>query len=98
MTPIKTVVKFVSGSDKLFSTYEGIVDEVDKFVSDTGKVMMWVTFEGETYRGLYNEWIYNFLCDNEGEHSHIVLWVPPKGKPMLCYDKKLWTDYITESH
>ena len=98
MIPMKTVVKFVSGSDKLFSTYEGIVEEVDTFTSDTGKEMMWVKFDGEIFKGLYNQWIYDFLCSNEGEHSHIVLWVPPKGKPMLCYDKKLWTDYITESH
>jgi hypothetical protein len=98
MTPMKTVIKFVSGSDKFFSTYEGIVDEVDQFTTDEGREMMWITFEGETYKGLYNEWIFKFLCDNEGQHSHIVLWMPPKGKPMLCYDKKLWLDYITESH
>ena len=85
MKYIKTVDKFVAGSIKTFEIHECIVDEVSKFTSSNGREMIEISTGGETFKGLFNEKVYNFLCDNEGSESFIVLWKSPKGKPMLAY-------------
>lgn len=94
MNLIKTVKRWVSGSEKIFDIYECTVEEVDSFTSDTGKSMVKVKINGEEYNGLHNKWVYDFLCSNEGEPSFVVMWRAPKGKPMVAYVKDIWQDHI----
>jgi len=94
MNLIKTVKRFVAGTDKYFDIYECIVDEVDAYTSDSGKSMIKILIEGIEYSGLHNKWVYEYLCANEGSASFVVLWRAPKGKPMVAYVKEIWQDYI----
>ena len=94
MTPIKTVKRWASGSEKLFDIYECTVDEVEAYTSDNGKSMIKVKIDGEEYSGMHNKWVYDFLCANEGTPSFVVMWRAPKGKPMLAYLKDIWQEHI----
>ena len=94
MQLIKTVKKWVSGTEKVFDIYECTVDEVEAFSSDTGKSMIRIKIGEQEFNGLHNKWVYDFLCSNEGEQSFVVLWRAPKGKPMVAYVKELWQDHI----
>jgi hypothetical protein len=94
MNLLKTVKRFVAGTDKYFDIYECTVDEVDAYTSDSGKSMVKVTIEGIEYSGLHNKWVYDYLCANEGSASFVVLWRAPKGKPMVAYVKEIWQDHI----
>jgi len=93
MELIKTVKKFISGSDKLFDIYKCTVEEADTFESATGKQMVSAKVGDITFKGLYNKWVYEHLCDNEGSESFIVLWRAPKGEPMLAYVKDVWIEH-----
>ena len=94
MDLIKTVKRWVSGSEKIFDIYECTVDEVEAYTSDTGKSMVKVKINGEEYNGLHNKWVYDFLCENEGQESFVVMWRAPKGKPMVAYVKDIWKDHL----
>lgn len=94
MNLIKTVKRWVSGSEKIFDIYDCVVEEVEAYTSDTGKSMVRVKINNEEYSGLHNKWVYDFLCDNEGEVSFVVMWRAPKGKPMVAYVKEIWQDHI----
>ena len=94
MEYIKRVKKFVAGSDKFFHIYSCTVDEVEEYLSDSGKQMIRVTIEGVSYSGLFNKWVYDFLCENEGQPSFVVLWEAPKGKKMVAYVKELWQNHL----
>ncbi len=94
MNLIKTVKKWVSGTEKVFDIYECTVDEVETYSSDTGKSMIRIKIGEQEFNGLHNKWVYDFLCSNEGEQSFVVLWRAPKGKPMVAYVKELWQDHI----
>lgn len=91
---LKRVKKFVAGSDKFFDIYSCTVDEVEEYLSDTGKQMIRVKIAGEEYVGLYNKWVYDFICSNEGTESFVVLWSAPKGKKMVAYVKELWQNHL----
>ena len=94
MNLIKTVKRWVSGSEKIFDIYECTVDEVEAYTSDTGKSMVKVKINGEEYNGLHNKWVYEYLCANEGQPSFVVMWRAPKGKPMVAYVKDIWKDHL----
>lgn len=94
MEYLKRVKKFVAGSDKFFDLYSCIVDEVEEYMSDTGKQMIRIKVGDDEYVGLYNKWVYDFLCENEGQESFIVLWNAPKGKKMVAYVKELWQNHL----
>jgi len=94
MNLIKTVKRWVAGNDKLFDIYECTVDEVEEYTSDSGKSMVKVTIGDFTYTGLHNKWVYEYLCENEGSPSFVVMWRAPKGKPMVAYVKEIWQDHI----
>lgn len=94
MNLLKTVKRFVAGTDKYFDIYECTVDEVEAYTSDSGKSMVKVTIKGIEYSGLHNKWVYEYLCANEGTQSFVVLWRAPKGKPMVAYVKEIWQDHI----
>jgi len=94
MNLIKTVKRWVAGSDKLFDIYECTVDEVEEYTSDSGKSMVKVTIGDTEYTGLHNKWVYEHLCENEGSPSFVVMWRAPKGKPMVAYVKEIWQDHI----
>jgi len=91
---LKRVKKFVAGSEKFFDIYSCKVDEVEEYLSDTGKQMIRVKINSEEYVGLYNKWVYEFLCSNEGSDSFVVLWNAPKGKKMVAYVKEIWQDHL----
>ena len=94
MNLVKTVKRWVAGSDKLFDIYECTVDEVEEYTSDSGKSMVRVKIGEFTYSGLHNKWVYEFLCENEGSPSFVVMWRAPKGTPMVAYVKEIWQDHI----
>jgi len=94
MNLIKTVKRWVAGTDKLFDIYECTIDEVEEYTSDSGKSMVKVTIGDTEYSGLHNKWVYDYLCANEGEPSFVVMWRAPKGKPMVAYVKEIWQDHI----
>jgi hypothetical protein len=94
MNHVKTVKRFVAGSHKLFDIYECTVDEVEKYTSATSKEMVKLTIAGKEYSGLHNKWVYEYLCENEGSPSFVVLWRAPKGEPMVAYVKEVWQDHI----
>lgn len=94
MNLIKTVKKFVTGTDKYFDIYECTVDEVESYTSDSGKSMIRIKVNEVEYSGLYNKWVYEYLCENEGTPSFVVMWRAPKGKPMLAYLKELWQNHL----
>jgi len=94
MNLIKTVKRWVAGSDKYFDIYECTVDEVEAYTSDTGKSMTKVKVNDVEYTGLHNKWVYDYLCANEGTPSFVVMWRAPKGKPMVAYVKEIWQDHI----
>jgi len=94
MELLKTVKKNITGSDKLFDIYKCTVDEVDTFESATGKQMMCAKTGGQSFKGLYNKWVYDYLCENEGEESFIVLWRAPKSDPMLAYVRSIWEEHL----
>jgi len=94
MELLKTVKRNITGSDKLFDIYKCTVDEVDTFESSSGKQMIAAKTEGRTFKGLYNKWVYDYLCSNEGEESFIVLWRAPKGDSMLAYVKDIWKEHL----
>jgi hypothetical protein len=94
MNLIKTVKRWVAGTDKLFDIYECTVDEVEEYTSDSGKSMVKVTIGDTEYTGLHNKWVYEYLCENESSPSFVVMWRAPKGKPMVAYVKEIWQDHI----
>lgn len=94
MNLIKTVKRWVAGTDKLFDIYECTVDEVEEYTADSGKSMVKVTIGSTEYTGLHNKWVYEYLCENEGSPSFVVMWRAPKGKPMVAYVKEIWQDHI----
>jgi hypothetical protein len=94
MNLIKTVKRWVAGSEKYFDIYECTVDEVEEYTSDSGKSMVKVSIEGAEYSGLHNKWVYEYLCENESTPSFVVMWRAPKGKPMVAYVKEIWQDHL----
>lgn len=94
MNLIKTVKRWVAGSEKYFDIYECIVDEVEAYTSDSGKSMVKVKVKDQEFNGLHNKWVYEHLCANEGQPSFIVMWRAPKGKPMVAYVKEIWQEHI----
>jgi hypothetical protein len=93
MNLIKTVKRWVAGGDKLFDIYECTVDEVEEFTSDSNKTMTRIKVGDKTFEGLYNKWVYEHLCENEGTPSFVVLW-RSKGKPFVAYVKEIWQDHL----
>jgi len=94
MNLIKTIKRWVAGSDKIFDIYECTVSEVEAYTSDSGKSMVKITIGDTEYTGLHNKWVYEYLCENEGSQSFVAMWRAPKGKPMVAYVKEIWQDHI----
>jgi hypothetical protein len=94
MKLVNTVTKFVAGSNKYFDIFECKVDEVEAYTSASDKLMIKVTIEGTEYSGLHNKWVYDFLCENEGTDSFVVMWRAPKGDHMLAYVKDIWVNHL----
>jgi len=94
MQLLKTVKRFVAGSEKIFDIYSCTVDAVDEYISDSGRQMIGLEIENLTYTGLYNNWVYDYVCSNEGTPSFVVMWRSPKGKPMVAYVRQIWEDHI----
>lgn len=95
MDLLKTVKLYVAGSEKIFDIYACTVEEVERYKSSTEKGMIRVKIDGKEYTGLHNKWVYNYICDNEGTPSFVVMWRSPKGDPMLAYVKDLWVEHIS---
>ena len=94
MKLVNTITKFVAGSNKYFDIFECKVDEVEAYTSASDKLMIKVTIEGTEYSGLHNKWVYDFLCENEGTDSFVVMWRAPKGDHMLAYVKDIWLNHL----
>jgi len=94
MKLVNTVTKFVAGSNKYFDIFECKVDEVEAYTSASDKLMIKVTIDGTEYSGLHNKWVYDFLCENEGTDSFVVMWRAPKGDHMLAYVKDIWVNHL----
>jgi hypothetical protein len=94
MRYVKTVKKFVSGSEKFFDIFECTYTEVDQHLDSSGRKSMSVKVNDKEYKGLHNKKVFEFLCENECRESFLVLWKSPKGNHMLTYVWELWSDYL----
>lgn len=93
MQYIKTLKKFVAGSDKFFDVFACTVDEVDEYKDSNGRKSTRVVIDGEEIKGMHNKRIFNFLVENEGNESFVVLWKSNKGNYLLSYAWELWKAY-----
>lgn len=94
MKLVNTITKFVAGSNKYFDIFECKVDEVETYTSASDKLMIRAKIEGTEYTGLHNKWVYDFMCENEGQDSFVVMWRAPKGDHMIAYVKEIWTNHL----
>lgn len=79
---------------KDFEIYACRVDEVEEIRDSKDRKAIRVVIGGKEYRGLHNKSVYEFLCQNEGEESFVVLWPSGKGNRMLAYKWDIWQDHI----
>jgi len=93
MNYVKTVKKYVSGSDKFFDIFECTVDEVEETLDSKGRKSIRIKVGDQEYKGLHNKSVFEFLVENEGTPSFVVLWKSNKGNHMLTYAWELWKDY-----
>jgi len=83
----------MSGSMKTFDVYRTVVDEIDTFIdNDRGCII--VKIKDQSFTGLFNQWVYDYICYNEGEESILIMWRAPKGDPRVSYSRHLWKKYI----
>ena len=97
MEYIKTVKYYVSGSNKDFEIYKCVVDEVEEVRDSKDRKAIRVKIGEKEYQGLHNKSVYDFLCQNEGEESFVVLWPSGKGNHMLAYKWDIWSDHLNGS-
>ena len=98
MKLIKTVKRYVSGSDKLFDVLSCKVSNVDIVKDRSDRKTISVDVEGVNYKGLYSKKVYEYLCEQEDqEDTLVVMWQAPKGDYMLCYLWKLWEEQLDGS-
>jgi len=93
MQYIKTLKKFVAGSDKYFDVFHCTVDEVSEFKDSSSRRSVRIKVGDKTFQGLWNKSIFEFLVENEGSESFIVLWKSNKGNYMVSYAWELWEAY-----
>lgn len=93
MQYIKTLKKFVAGSDKYFDVFHCIVNEVEEFKDSRDRRSIRIKVGDQTFQGLWNKSIFEFLVENEGNESFIVLWKSNKGNYMISYAWELWEAY-----
>lgn len=97
MKLIKTVSYFVSGSMKDFEIYECVVDEVEEVRDSKDRKAIRIKVGDKEYQGLHNKQVYQFLCEEEGNPTFIVLWPTGKGNRMLAYKWDIWFDHLMGS-
>jgi len=93
MQYIKTLKKFVAGSDKYFDVFKCTVDEVSEFKDSASRKSVRIKVGDQTFQGLWNKSIFEFLVENEGSESFIILWKSNKGNYMVSYAWELWEAY-----
>jgi hypothetical protein len=93
MQYVKTLKKFVAGSDKFFDVFTCTVDEVDEVLDSKGRRQIEIKVGDQTFKGMYNKKVLDFLLAHEGESSFIVLWKSNKSNYLISYAWELWDAY-----
>jgi hypothetical protein len=93
MKYIKTFKKFVAGSEKYFDVFECIVEEVDEYLDSSGRKGIKIRVGEQEFKGLHNKKVFEYLVENEGSESFIILWKSGKGNYLLSYAWELWKAY-----
>jgi hypothetical protein len=94
MEYVKTVQKFVAGSNKFFDIFNCTVDEVEEFLDSSGRKQIRIVVNGEEIKGMHNKRVFEHLVANEGTPSFVVLWKSNKGNYLISYAWELWEAYI----
>lgn len=96
MQYIKTMKKFVAGSDKFFDVFECTVDEVDEVLDSSGRKQIRIKIGDQEYKGMHNKRVFEFLVENEGSPSFVVLWKSNKGNYLISYAWELWAAHAAQ--
>jgi hypothetical protein len=82
--------KFVAGSDKFFDVFECTVDEVEEVLDSSGRKQIRIKVGDQEFKGMHNKRVFEFLVENEGDKSFVVLWKTNKGNYLISYAWELW--------
>jgi len=84
----------VGGRELVFDIFKCIVDEVsDVYETSSGKQMIDIKIGNQTFVGTYDAHVHDFLLQEEGSESFVILWRSHKGGYMVSYNWKYWEDY-----
>lgn len=94
MKYIKTVKRFVTGSDKFFDIFDDcLIEDVEETRDANGRKNIRIMIDGKEYRGMFNKSVFEHLLEHEGKTTYVVLWKSNKGNHMIAYLWDLWTNY-----
>jgi len=84
----------VGGRELVFDIFKCIVNEVsDVYETSSGKQMIDIKIGNQTFVGTYDAHVHDFLLQEEGSESFVILWRSHKGGYMVSYNWKYWEDY-----
>lgn len=82
------------GRELVFDIFKCVVDEVsDVYETSSGKEMIEIKINNQTFVGSYDKEVHEFLTTNEGSESFVILWRSHKGGYMVAYNYGYWCDY-----
>jgi hypothetical protein len=84
----------VSNRELVFDVFKCVVDEVsDVYETSSGKQMIEIKIGDQKFVGSYDQDVHEFLIDNEGSESFVVLWRSHKGGYMVAYNYDYWLQF-----
>jgi hypothetical protein len=94
MIKIGSFTDKVNNRELVFDIFKCVVDEVsDVYETSSGKEMIEIKINGQTFVGSYDEEVHDFLTANEGSESFVILWRSHKGGYMVAYNFSYWKQY-----
>lgn len=82
------------GRELVFDIFKCTVDEVsDVYETSSGKEMIEIKINNQTFVGSYDEEVHEFLTANEGSESFVILWRSHKGGYMVAYNFNYYKQY-----
>jgi hypothetical protein len=91
MHKIDSTTKYVSGSYKLFETYENcLVSFVTEFYTKNNHHMIKAVINGTMYIGQFCEEVFDILNNSIGVPSRLVFYRYSKNELLICCVPELW--------
>lgn len=82
------------GRELVFDIFKCVVDEVsDVRTAASGRDMIDIKIGNQTFTGVYDVAVHDFLVANEGSESFVILWRSHKGGYMIAYNYYYWEEY-----